>query len=69
MELSTAEVFLGTWAIFATILWQIGVYKYDRFLHLTVWQLQRLANGQAKLVDTGSSIEIHNIKEENDVSR
>ena len=64
MELSIAEIFLGVWAVSATVLWQRKVYRHERFMHFTVMQLKKLVDGKARIIDTGHSIEIRDIEED-----
>ena len=61
MELSYAEMFLIVWASFMTLLYLISKHDAKNFKDFTVYKLQQVAVGKAKVVDHGDSIEIVDI--------
>lgn len=58
MTLSTAEVFLLVWAMLMTFLYVASRHNASRFKRFTVYKLQQVASGKAKVVDDGESISI-----------
>ena len=58
MELSWAEMFLVVWASFMTLLYFIAKHDAKNFKDFTVYKLQQVAKGKAKVVDDGNRIEI-----------
>ena len=53
---------LMLWGIVMTILWQREAHKAEEFKQFTVYKLQQVARGEAKIVDNGESIEIIKVK-------
>ena len=61
MELSWAEMFLVVWASFMTLLYFMEKHDARNFKDFTVFKLQQVVKGKAKVVDHGDSIEIVDI--------
>jgi hypothetical protein len=61
MELSWAEMFLVVWASAMTLLYFIEKHDAKNFKDFTVYKLQQVAKGKAKVVDDGNRIEIVDI--------
>ena len=58
ITITPSEFILIIWGIVMTILWQRALYKAEEFKQFTVFRLKQVANGRARVVDNGDSIEI-----------
>jgi hypothetical protein len=63
MLVTNSEMLLFVWGSAMTVLWQRSVFDAKEFKRFTVYRLQEVASGRAKVIDTGESIEIKPIKE------
>jgi hypothetical protein len=63
MLVTNSEMVLFVWGSVMTILWQRALFDAKEFKRFTVYRLQEVANGRAKVIDTGESIEIKPNKE------
>jgi hypothetical protein len=61
MLITNSEIVLIVWGLVMTILWQREAYKSEEFKQFTVFKLQQVLSGKAKIVDNGESIEIINL--------
>ena len=53
---------LFIWGIVTTVLWQRALHESVEFKKFTVFKLQEIARGEAKIVDDGESIQIIRVK-------
>jgi len=58
MTLSIAELFLLVWALAMTFLYIKAKFDAKNLKDFTVYKLQQVASGEAKIVDDGESISI-----------
>jgi hypothetical protein len=61
MELSYAEMFLVVWSSAMTLLYVMAKNDARNFRQFTVYKLQQVAKGKAKIVDDGESVSIVDI--------
>jgi len=61
MQLSYAEMFLVLWASAMTLLYVMAKNDAKNFKDFTVYKLQQVVKGKAKVVDHGDRIEIVDI--------
>jgi len=63
MTFSLAEMFLGAWAIVATVLWVKAKEEMRLMRWMTIHHLRRLYKKEVVLVDTGTHFEFKEIKQ------
>jgi len=63
MLITNSEIVLFIWGIVTTVLWQRALHESVEFKKFTVFKLQEVARGKAKIVDNGESIEIVRVKD------